>query len=109
MSIALAGVGLDRLHELEEIVFEGYLEGLCEAGWSGDPQQVRLGYTAASVRYILPELQRWLGLILDESLRAEEEQRIGRPAGATFDFVARMRPLLFGKLEEARDLMGILG
>ena len=109
MSIALAGVGLDNLHELEQIVFEGYLEGLCEAGWSGDPQQVQLGCTAASVRYLFPELWRWLGLILDERLRAEEEQRIGLPIGATFDSVARMRRLLYGQLDEARDLMGILG
>ena len=108
MGIALAGVGLDELQELEGIVFEGYLEGLREAGWQGDPQQVRLGYTAAGARYMFPELGRWLALILDESLHAEAEQTYGSPIGEAFDSVARMRRPLFSKLVEARELMGIL-
>ena len=109
MSIALAGVGPDKAQELEEIVFEGYLEGLREAGWQGDPQQVRLGYTAASVRYLFPEIGRWLALILDESLHAAAEQRYGGRVGESFDSVARMRHPLFSKLDEARDLLDILG
>lgn len=32
---------------LDEAVFAGYLDGLREAGWQGDPRLVRLGYTAA--------------------------------------------------------------
>ena len=108
MSIALAGVGLDKLEELEEIVFEGYLEGLHEAGWQGDPQQVRLGYTAASVRYLFPEVGTWLAFILDESLHAGAERRLGLPVGGAFDSVARMRRPLFSMLDEARELMDIL-
>jgi hypothetical protein len=108
MGIALGGVGMGKLHDLEEIVFEGYLEGLREAGWQADPQQVRLGYTAASVRYLFPELGRWLAFILDESLHAAAEQEIGYPMGDVFDTFALMRRLLFSKLDEARDLMSIL-
>jgi hypothetical protein len=108
MSIALAGVGLDESQELEEIAFEGYLEGLRDVGWQGDPHQVRLGYTAASTRYLFPEVGRWLGLILDESLHPEEEQMYGYHIGKAFDSVASMRPFFFGQLGEARDLMGIL-
>jgi hypothetical protein len=108
MSIALGGVGLDKLHELEEIVFEGYLEGLREAGWRGDPQGVRLGYTAAVVRFLFPEIGRWLALILDESLHAGMEQSTGMPIGQIFDSVALMRPSLFGQLDKARELMGLL-
>ncbi|HSR32989.1 MAG TPA: phosphotransferase [Anaerolineae bacterium] len=109
MSIALGGVEPDKSQELEEIVFEGYLEGLREVGWRGDPRQVRLGYTAASVRYLFGEVGRWLALILDESLHAAAEQRYGRPVGEAFDSVARGRRPFFSKLDEARDLMGILG
>ena len=109
MGIALAGVGWDQLRQMEEIVLENYLEGLREAGWQGDPQQVRLGYTAASVRYLFPEIGRWLALILDESLHAKEEQRQGLPMGGVFDAVARMRRRLFIELEKARELIGILG
>jgi hypothetical protein len=109
MSIALAGIGLDKLQELEEIVFEGYLEGLRDVGWQGDPQQVRLGYAAAGTRYLFPEVGRWLALILDESLHAGAEQMFGPPIGEVFDSVAWMRRRLFSKLDEARELMDILG
>jgi len=106
MGIALAGVALDQL---QEIVLEGYLEGLREAGWQGDPQQVRLGYAAATVRYMFGEVGRWLALMLDESLHAAAEQIYGLPIGEAFDSVARMRRPLFSELEEARELIGILG
>jgi hypothetical protein len=109
MSIALAGVEVDKMQELEEIVLAGYLDGLREAGWQGDPREVRLGYAAATVRYTFPEIGRWLALILNESLHAAEEQILGRPMGEVFDSVAGMRRPLFNKLDEARDLIGVLG
>ena len=107
-TIAVGEFGLDRMQELEEIAFEDYLKGLRDVGWQGDPQQVRLGYTAAGTRYLYPEVERWLALILDESLHAGMEQSIGMPIGQIFDTVALMRPSLFGQLDEARHLMGIL-
>jgi hypothetical protein len=108
MSAALGGVGLDKAQDLEEIAFEGYLEGLGEAGWEGDPQQVRLGYTAATVRYLFPEIETWLALIHDKSLHSGWEQSVGMPIEENFDSVALIRPLYFDRLDEARDLMGIL-
>ncbi|MGD8465372.1 MAG: phosphotransferase [Anaerolineae bacterium] len=109
MSIALGGVEMDKLQALEETVFESYLEGLREAGWQGDPQQVRLGYTAATVRYLFPEVGTWLTFILDESQHAAAVQRLGFPVRQAFDSVARLRRPLFGRLDEARELMDILG
>jgi hypothetical protein len=103
------GVGIARAQELEGTAFEGYLEGLRDAGWRGDRRQVRLGYTAAGTRYLFPEIGRWLALILDESLHAEAEQMFGLPIGEIFDYVALLRPLLFDQMREARELMGILG
>ena len=109
MSVALCGVGMDKRQALEETVFESYLEGLREIGWQGDPQQVRLGYTAATARFLFGEIGRWLALILDESLHAEEEQKFGMPMGEVFDTVAGMRRPLLSKLDEARELIGIVG
>jgi len=109
MSIALGGVALDKLQELEQIVFEGYLEGLHEVGWQGDPQHVRLGYTAATVRFLFPEIERWLALILDESLHAGFEQSVGLPIGQIFDSnMALVRSFYFDLLDEARKLINIL-
>jgi hypothetical protein len=108
MSIALAGVELGKAQELEEIVFEGYLEGLRDAGWQGDPRQVRLGYLAASIRYMFPEVGRWVALILDESLHAEAEQTFGAPIDYIFDFGVVLRRGLIRTLDEARELITIL-
>jgi hypothetical protein len=36
---------------LEQVVFEGYLAGLREAGWDDDPRLVRLGMWSSAVKY----------------------------------------------------------
>jgi AcrR family transcriptional regulator len=47
-SLAFGEVEPGEAHELDEAVFAGYLDGLRDAGWRGDPRQARLGYTAAA-------------------------------------------------------------
>ena len=109
MSLAFGGVGLDRQQELQEVVIEGYLQGLRDVGWLGDAQLVRLGYSAACVRYVFPELERWLALILDESLHAGMEQRSCMSIEEAFDSVAWTRRRLFGALDEAGELIASSG
>jgi hypothetical protein len=82
--LALAGVAFNEVdfaqaQALEDIAFEGYLEGLHQAGWRGDPRQVRLGYTAASLRYRFAELNIGMERMLDESQHPFMEQVFGRP------------------------------
>ncbi len=108
MSIALGGVALDKLQELEQIVFEGYLEGLRDVGWQGDPQQVRLGYTAATVRFLFPEIETWLVFIRDESQHAGMEQSVGMSMGQIFDSIALMRSFYFDRLDKVRKLIDTL-
>jgi hypothetical protein len=44
----------ERATDLDREVFAGYLAGLRDAGWQGDPDLVRLGYTAAvALRWFL--------------------------------------------------------
>jgi hypothetical protein len=109
MSAALGGVGLDRAQVLKEIVMDGYLEGLRQAGWRGDAQQVRLGYAAACVRYLFPEIERWLALIRDESLHPAMEQSIGVPMVEVFHTMCLQRRHHFRELDDARKLMAVLG
>jgi hypothetical protein len=108
MSVALGGVGLEKLQVLEQVVFEGYLEGLCEAGWSGDQRQIRLGYTASSVRFLFPEIGRWLELILDETLHVAFEKMACISMTQACYNMSTMRLLYFDYLEEARRLMVIM-
>jgi hypothetical protein len=48
MSVVFLELEADQLQELEAIVLTGYLAGLREAGWQGDPQLVRFGYAATA-------------------------------------------------------------
>jgi hypothetical protein len=48
----------ERIGELDDAVFAAYVEGLRQAGWPGDPREVRLAMTAACVKYtwLLPQM-----------------------------------------------------
>ena len=107
--MAFNEVDFGRAQELEEIVFEGYLEGLRHAGWRGDPRQVRLGYAAGSLRYRLAELGNAMSLILDESRHAWAERVFGCSIGESQDHWARVGSLVDSLTGEARELMDILG
>jgi hypothetical protein len=65
--------------ELEQIVLEGYLEGLGDAGWRGNPDLVRFGYAATlywryAVGGFIGEMIPWM---LDERHHAAVEQAMG--------------------------------
>ena len=100
------GLSPTQLTELDQIVFEGYLEGLRDVGWRGDPQAVRLGYTAytslnfgfSSTR--LPEL-----LALDEPGRLQVEAWMGHPIEEIADNMAAVRHFICACANEARALM----
>jgi hypothetical protein len=108
-SVAFNEVDLAQAPALEDVVFEGYLEGLRDAGWRGDPRQARLGYTAASLRFSFPELNRAMDGILDESQHPFFEQVFGCTMEESADHWAQVRSLCDGLANEARMLMEILG
>ena len=89
-------------------MFEGYLEGLCDSGWQGNPREVRLGYTAGAMRYALGGLTEALAVMLDEERYAYWEQAYGCPLEAVADRSAKMRRVELSLLAEARDLMDSL-
>ncbi|TCC27399.1 aminoglycoside phosphotransferase [Kribbella speibonae] len=63
----------ERLPELAETCIANYLDGLHEAGWRGDPDQVRLAVMASGVKYawLLPGL---LGRAADTTHNAYHRQ-----------------------------------
>jgi hypothetical protein len=109
-SVMFYGVGMDKAQALEDIVFEGYLEGLHDAGWRGDARQVRLGYAAAaSLRYrCAGDLGRFLPIMLDERLHGIAQQTFGRPIEEVADFWAQVASLFGGTIDEARELIDTL-
>jgi hypothetical protein len=102
-------VGLDKAQALEEIAFEGYLKGLRDVGWRGDPRQIRLGYAvAASLRYKFNDIGRWLAVALDENLHAMALHTMGRPIGEVFGHAAQVGRFSDRLLAEARELIDTL-
>lgn len=102
-------VELVKAPELERMVFEGYLSGLRDAGWRGDPRLVRFGYGVASaLHYCFVDLQGLLSLAFDEDSRAEWEEASGMLAREMMYYVAELERFLLGLADEARGLLDSL-
>lgn len=109
IGIAFFDVELAQAQALDEIVFAGYLAGLDDVGWRGDPRQVRLAYTAAAIRYVLGTLDPVLEIFLNEQDHARMVQAMGRPMEAIADHLGLVYAWLFAQLAEARRLQESLG
>jgi hypothetical protein len=96
-----------QLPELDKVVFEGFLQGLREAGWRGDPRLPRLGYLCIVALLFGPNM------IIPEALAVEMFQEDWRgkqtPFGWTVeewaDQLREMRRFVITRAEEARRLM----
>jgi len=104
-SLAFFEVGLDKVHELDQIVFDGYLEGLRQADWQGDPLQARLGYLIANLRYHFSETNGFLSAVFDENMRNTIEQAFGHPLSEVFDYIAATKNAVSYLDDERSKLM----
>ncbi|MDQ3553820.1 MAG: aminoglycoside phosphotransferase family protein [Chloroflexota bacterium] len=97
----------DRAAELDATVVDAYLAGLRDAGWSGDPRFVRLGYAMSLA------LRCWF---VRDTLRnltdAEPGVRFGRapdvPAGDVLRAFVLVSRFLLDRTDEARALAATL-
>jgi len=76
--------------KLEQIALEGYLEGLRDAGWQGDPDLIQFGYAATMYwRYVfgafVGEMVPWM---LDERYHAAIERATGHTMEEDADYTA---------------------
>ena len=112
-SLAFFEVELRQALRLDQVVFNKYVEGLREAGWQGDPQLVRLGYTASSaLRYGLGFIATILldrMLNFDESKAAWVQHFWGVPIETLGDHNAEQCRLLLALADEARILIDSVG
>ena len=69
LSLYFPKIPLAQADTLDQTVFAGYMDGLRDAGWTGDEQLVRLGYTCAMTLRGLAGVKQDLLLIQDESKR----------------------------------------
>jgi hypothetical protein len=90
--------------DLDQVVFEGYLEGLREAGWRGDPQAVRSVYAATAILRYCIGVSGVAFMVADESQRSLLEQIFGHPLEGLVDVWAKTNRFLFHLADEAGRL-----
>jgi hypothetical protein len=93
--------------EFDALVFEKYLQGLRDRGWTGDPKSVRLGYTAACIRYGLALVHYIVGFAGDEKRRSQHQEGTGQPIEETANQWAGIYRFILGRTDEARRLIAL--
>jgi len=52
VNLRFEAIDLDKIADLDRAIFAGYVEGLTDAGWRGDPRLPRFGYcTSAALKF----------------------------------------------------------
>ncbi len=83
-SLNLLEFDCTQARSLDQVVFEGYIQGLREAGWRGDPRAVRSTYITASViRY--EGIGELAVMIADKSKHGLLEQMFEHPLEELLD------------------------
>ncbi len=104
-SMLLGHVAVADAARLEQVAFEGYLGGLRDAGWSGDPRLVRYGYTASAVlRYSFLAAGDILRATFDPDQAAMAERQHRRPFAEILADRAAITYFLLDRADEAREL-----
>jgi hypothetical protein len=109
-SLGFFEIPAERVKELDRICFEGYLQGLREAGWSGDPKLVRRGYAVSlMLRYpIGGQLGELLPAFLDQERRSRMEAAFEDKTAAELEKVDPAIVTFYeGILPEALKLLGM--
>jgi hypothetical protein len=109
MSAALMEWPPSEVKQLDHATFESYLRGLHEAGWSGNPDSVRLAYTAWITVWFAIVFPNIMALWCTVDMRSYALQQFGFVEEELYQ---KWLPLLHYSLEcadEARSLMGNLG
>jgi hypothetical protein len=101
--------GLDEaelVHSIRDALFEAYIEGLRDSGWSGDVRHVRLAYLMAAVVYVMMSV--WFANALAEDrlepIRPHFERRAGVTAEEIPEWSRALAERFLPLADEAREL-----
>lgn len=98
----------NEVQKLDEVIFEGYLEGLSDVGWHGDACLARYGYVAASaLRYVTRGPEMIVPILLNEDTgqQAQLEQVFGRPLAEILEHWSALVSFWLGLAKEAQELL----
>jgi Phosphotransferase enzyme family len=110
MHVSLTAMPLGEAYHLEQIVLDGYLDGLKESGWHGDPDLIRFSYAATIFwRY-------WIGAFagemvpdwLDDRNHAAIEQAFGMTMEQIADAIPPLLPWFEYMYDQASRLKAII-
>ena len=109
--LAVAGYGMQAVSlspaEIDEAVFDSYLAGLREAGWSAERNPTRFAYTTfAALKYGC--LLIWLRNVLDETQRGSLERFLAEPLEAYLRQQAMVLEHLLCLQDEALGLLEVI-
>jgi hypothetical protein len=109
VGIQFMEVDVAQAVDLDEVVFEGYLAGLHDAGWRGDPRLVRLGFAATSALFMgIGGAGGCLQFILADDGKMIENV-VGYPIDQILDQWAIMQNYLLDLGDEALMLIDKIG
>jgi len=92
-----------QIQALEDAVFDGYLRGLGDAGWRGDPEAVRFSYVvSAALRYVIGGSNNLLPIFLDEAQHNRIVRMWGGPMTAYAAHWGKVFRFLLHRIGEAR-------
>jgi hypothetical protein len=93
-----------RTHELDQAVFENYLDGLRSAGWHGDPRLVRFAYAAGSVLKFSIGVFGIAYMVADEKQQPLLEKMFGHPVKELVEVWGNTNRFLVKLSHEIREL-----
>ena len=111
-SLGFREIPAEKVLELDRQCFEGYLQGLREAGWQGDPKLVRKGYALGlMMRYpIGGQVGEMLPAFLEQARRARVASAF---ENTTADEIEKADPAILAYYEkvlpETLKMMGMVG
>lgn len=105
MSAGLLEWSPSKLAELDRVAFDSYLQGLREAGWSGNAETIRLAYTAWITLYFGVVFPNIMALWCASDFHSYSLQRFGF---AGEELYLKWLPLLSYSLDRADEARGLL-
>jgi hypothetical protein len=99
-----------KLDELDQHVFDEYIQGLRDVGWKGDSRVVRLGCTARTALHFGLGLTMMRGEMsfLDDEKRVQIEANTGLSMEEHLDIFATLRRFVTAQADETRALKNSL-
>jgi hypothetical protein len=99
-------IELEELPAVEAVALAGYAEGLRDAGWTGDPELVRLGYGLTVALRWAACMPGWAALMLGPERAASSEVLYGRPLEDILRTWTALEDRCLAVADETRALAG---